>query len=285
MAEPAIAEMATDRVIRIANPISKDMGALRTSLVPGMVAIVRNNVSHGNKDLRLFEFGTSYLIAGNGEKGKYLEGYIEREELILVFSGAASPHAWDQKTRQVDLFDVKGELETLFAKIFLDKINFIPYSNGNTLTQPGLTIDIQGESAGSLGAVRKEIRQRFDLDSELLVAVLDLEVLRTHMAAQRRYVPLPRYPSVHRDVAFVVDKSVPVGKIESCIRESVAGVSLKVELFDVYVGNQIPDAKKSCAFSLEFLSRDHTLGQAEIDKVMEAVIGNVSKMFQASIRA
>jgi phenylalanyl-tRNA synthetase beta chain len=285
MAEPGIAQLATDRVVRIANPISKEMGAMRSSLIPGMVGIVRNNIAHGNKDLRFFEFGSSYLLAGDGESGKYLERYIEREELILAFSGSAHPHAWDQKTRPVDLFDVKGELETLFSKIFLDKINFIPYSNGNTLTQAGLAIDMQGESAGSLGAVRKEIREKFDLDTDLLVAVLDLEVLRKHMAAERRYVPLPRYPSVHRDVAFVVDQSVPVGKIEECIRTSVSGLSLSVELFDVYVGNQVPESKKSCAFSLEFLSRDHTLGQAEIDKVMEAVIGNVSKTFQATIRA
>jgi len=117
------------------------------------------------------------------------------------------------------------------------------------------------------------------------VAVLNMEVLRKHMPANRRYVPLPRYPSVHRDIAFVVDQSVPVGKIQECIRQSVTGVSLQVELFDVYVGDQIPAEKKSCAFSLDFLSREHTLSQTEIDTVMQAVIQNVSNTFHASIRA
>jgi phenylalanyl-tRNA synthetase beta chain len=105
------------------------------------------------------------------------------------------------------------------------------------------------------------------------------------MPTERRYVPLPRYPSVHRDVAFVVDQGVPVGKIEECIRQSVSGVSLRVELFDVYVGDQIPADKKSCAFSLDFLSREHTLSQTEIDHVMQSVIRNVSETFHASIRA
>jgi phenylalanyl-tRNA synthetase beta chain len=250
-----------------------------------MLAIVRNNVAHGNRNLRLYEIGKSYLLADERTRGEYLERFIEKEQLLLAFSGAALPHAWDVKGRPIDIFDVRGELETLFQKIFLDKINFIPYSNGNTLTQTGLTIEISGETAGSLGAVRKEIRERFDVDGELHVAVLDLDVVRKHMATERRYVPLPRYPAVHRDVAFVVDQSVPVGSIESCIRESVRGLSLQVDLFDVYVGNQIPAEKKSCAFALEFLSRDHTLTQAEIDQVIQAVIANVSKSFQASIRA
>jgi phenylalanyl-tRNA synthetase beta chain len=285
MAEPSVARLASGRVVEIANPISKEMGALRTSLVPGMLGIMRNNIAHGNKDLRLYEFGTSYLTADGSERGKYLERYVEKEQLLLAYAGTALPHAWDVKTRPVDLFDVRGELETLFQKIFLDKINFIPYSNGNTLTRTGLAVEIQGESAGSLGAVRKEIREKFDLDSEIFVAVLDLDVVRRHMPLDRRYVPLPRYPSVHRDVAFVVDKDVPIGSLEACIRESVAGLALRVELFDVYVGNQIPSEKKSCAFSLEFLSRDHTLTQVEIDQVMQSVIGNVSKSFHASIRA
>lgn len=285
MTDLGTAQLSSEKPVEIANPISKEMGALRTSLIPGILGIIGNNIAHGNRNLRLFEMGKSYYLSGAGRKGEYLPNYMENDELLLAYSGAAHPHAWDVKERAVDLFDVKGELETLFAKIFLDKIKFIPYPKGNTLTQAGLAIDIQGETAGVLGAVRQEIRKKFDVDSEVLVSVLNLDVICRHLQAERKYVSLPRYPSVLRDVAFVVDRHVPVGDIAECIRGSVKNLSLNVELFDVYVGNQIPDQKKSCAFSLEFLSRDHTLTQTEIDQVMQAVIGNVSKSFEASIRS
>jgi phenylalanyl-tRNA synthetase beta chain len=253
-------------------------------MIPGTLEIVRSNISHGNKNIHLFEFGKSYFLRDHGNLANILENYVENDQLLLTFSGMILPHAWDIKPHVVDIYDVKGELETLFQKIFLDKIKFIPYSTDNALTQAGLSIEIHGEKLGLLGVVRKEILKRYDIEETVIVAELDLKTIKKHIPRERRYVASPKFPAVLRDIALVVDNAIPMGDLETCIRESVDDLISKVELFDIYVGNQIPDHKKGCAFAIEFISRDHTLTQSEIDQAMQSIMNNVSKTFHATIR-
>lgn len=280
-----MASLASNKAVEVANPISKDMGFLRTSLIPSALAVVRNNVSQGAKNLRLFELGRVYFRdQGTGKPG-WIAGFEEFPKLILVFYGDARPQDWDIQSKFTDIFDVKGELDALFGKIFLDNYKFIPYPTTKALTEDGLLIEINGEEAGLLGKVRKTVLQRFDIESEVFVAELDAGILGRVMNERRAYRAPSRYPLVARDLAIVVDEGLPVEELFSEIRRASGPLLTSVELFDIYRGNQIAAGKKSCAFSLEYRSEDHTLTQDEIEVIVRNVIGHLSSKFNASLRA
>jgi phenylalanyl-tRNA synthetase beta chain len=276
MQERSVALIASDTPVEILNPISKEMAALRTSLIPGLLMIVRNNIFRGNKDLRLFEFGKQYSSSGNG--------YREQERLLLLATGFASPLHWDEKRRLVDIFDIEGEVGHLLAKIFLDKINFIPYSTTNALTESDLRVENQGESIGFVGAVREELRRRFEIDQEVVVAELDLPKIARGVGTHRKFHELPRYPAVMRDIAVIIDEEIPVGSVRRVIEESGTLLLRSLELFDIFSGDQVGPGKKSCAFALEFMSLEHTLSQEEVEQLMRNIIAHLSEQLNASIR-
>jgi phenylalanyl-tRNA synthetase beta chain len=126
--------------------------------------------------------------------------------------------------------------------------------------------------------------QKHDIEQDVFCAELDLELLTKVATREKKYSSLPKYPSVTRDVAFVVSKSVQAGDLETVIKRSGGVLLSRVDLFDIYEGNQISSDKKSVAFALEFLSLEHTLTQTEIDNVMQSIINTVSNKFDATIR-
>jgi phenylalanyl-tRNA synthetase beta chain len=280
-----MASLASNKAVEVANPISKDMGFLRTSLIPSALSVVRNNVFQGAKNLRLFEIGRVYFRDRRPGKPGWIAGFEEFPKLILVFYGNARPQDWDIKSRFIDIFDVKGELEALFEKIFLDNYKFIPYPTTKALTEDGLLVEINGEEAGFLGNVRKTVLQRFDIESDVYVAELEAGILSRVMHERRAYRAPSRYPLVARDLAIVVDEGLPVEDLVSEIRRASGPLLTSVELFDIYRGNQIGAGKKSCAFSMEYRSEDHTLTQEEIEVIVRNVIGHLSSKFNASLRA
>jgi phenylalanyl-tRNA synthetase beta chain len=284
MQEESVASLGSQHIVQIANPISKDMAALRTSLVPGILSIIRENIFHGIKDLRLFEIGKVYWHLPD-EAPNLLSAYHEEYRIILAFVGSASPMNWDQPSRMVDIFDVKGEVSTLFSKIFLDKFKFIPYPTTNALTQSGIRIEIHEKDAGYIATIRKDILQQYEIEQDVLVLEMSVQVLQENIRSQHRYSPLSRYPYVTRDIALIVDERVPVELLEKEIVETGSSLLKKLELFDIYKGNQITQGKKSCAFALQFLSEDHTLTQEEVDRLMQKILDKVSVKYNATLRS
>ncbi len=284
MQERDVALLASENIVGIANPISREMAALRTSLIPGMLQVVRTNIFHGSSDLWLFEFGKKYFHEPAGGAHP-VDRFVEQGWLMMAYTGRVKPASWDRKSELIDLFDVKGELTTMFKKIFLDKYKFIPYSTTNALTETGLRIEINGETVGYLGLISKPLLRQYEIEQEVYVAELHLDVLKHHLGTARKFQRLPRFPSILRDVALVVDENVPVGTIEQGILEAGRPMLARAELFDIYRGEQIGPGKKSTAYALEFVSEEHTLTQEEIDRVMKSIISRVQSTLKAELRA
>jgi phenylalanyl-tRNA synthetase beta chain len=268
--------------VPILNPQNQDMAVLRTSLVPGLLETAARNHNAGNFDLRLFEVGHVFRV-DDGPAEKLVENFLEQERLCLVLTGGSGPVHWSGPRREVDLFDMKGDIEFLLAKFALDKSRFISYSTSNGLTDNTLAIEIQGSYAGYLGKVTKEVLGEFSLEGVLFVAEIDLERLKRDDRSV--YAPLPRYPKVRRDVAFTVDAGIPAGQIEETIRDSATELLQSVVLFDVYEGEQLPGGKKSLAFTLEFMSLEKTLTDAEIEAAVGRVVAGVGKAHGAALRS
>jgi len=267
--------------VRILNPQNAEMAFLRTSLLPGLLEALRKNLSHDISTLRFFEIGHVFSLAA-GEKGSFVENFNELERVCILMAGLSEPPHWERQRRSVDIFDMKGEVAGFLKKIGLDKWRLISYSTSDGLTDNSLAVEIEGSTAGYLGRVGDRTRDLFDLKEDVFVAEFDLALLERH--ATRRYVPLPRYPKVKRDVAFVVDRDLSAGDLEHVIREACGELLYSVELFDVYEGDAVGERKKSIAYSLEFLSRERTLTDQAIEAAMQETVRTVRERLGGELR-
>ena len=270
-------------VVKMLNPVSVEMSTLRTSLVPGALQVVRHNRNHGNKYLRLFELGKVYSL-GTPTGSESLEGFREEDRLLVVMTGKPVTAGIGVQPRDTDLLDLKGEVEAFLSKVCLDKYRFIYYDTRSALTDSTISIEINGVGAGFLGRIKGELTRKFDIDDQVYVCELALEVLSAGMTFERKYEPLPRFPSVTRDLAFVVEGSVTQQSLEKAMHESGKPLLVSLVLFDEYRDEKIGAGKKSLAYALEFQSQDHTLNDRETDQVVSRIVETVRKECGAVLR-
>jgi phenylalanyl-tRNA synthetase beta chain len=236
--------------LKLQNPLSADQRALRSSLVPGLLANLRTNVSRHQFDVKLFEVGQ--VFAGDGR---------ESLRLALAVTGRREPHAWETGARdaKLDYYDVKGGLEAL----------------GETL-------------GGLVNAEIKQISpaqaRKLDLRDAVYVAEVELEPLLTRGTREKTFHELPKFPAVVRDVALVVDEGVTHGEIVAAIEKNRNKVLEQVELFDIYRGSSIPTGKKSMAYSLTFRAADRTLTDAEVNGAHEQLKRSLVQTLQCEVR-
>ncbi len=267
--------------VRILNPQNLDMSMLRTSLVPGLLDATARNQNHGNPDMRLFEIGHVFTV-DRSEKPKLVNGFLEEGRFCLLLAGGVGARQWGLPMRSVDFFDIKGEVEDLLSKIVLDKKRLIPYPTSNGLTKHTLAIEIHGTYAGYLGQVREEVLAKAGVEGDVFIAECDLAPLAE--VSRRKYSALPRFPKVQRDVAFVLDRGVSAESVEQAIRTAGGELLQAVKLFDVYEGEGLPAGKRSLAFSLELMSHQKTLTDAEIETAVGQIVRTVERMFGAMLR-
>jgi phenylalanyl-tRNA synthetase beta chain len=268
--------------VSILNPLNQEMAYLRTSLVPGMLEAVAHNISRGSEDLRLFEIG--HVFARQGLPGTPLvEGYQEDERVAFLVTGLAVPRQWGAPVRAADLFDLKGEIEGLIRGRSLDKWRFVSYSTSDGLTEATLAVEIQEANAGYLGRVKDEVLQLFGLQRDVFVAEFSLGAL--DRAGKLVHRELPRFPKVRRDVAFLVDRDIRAGDVMGTIRESAGELLSTIEMFDVFEGGALGEGKKSLGFSIELMSRDRTLTDAEIDETVRRTVSEVERRHNAVLRS
>jgi phenylalanyl-tRNA synthetase beta chain len=277
------ASLASEHPVKISNPISRDMEALRTSLIPNMLEVIRENIFRGTTSLRLFEFGNTYFN-DPALTGKYIMQYQEIDKLTITLTGSVNRLSWGEKVRYSDIFDIKGEIESFFEKIFLDNIKFIPYPTTNALSESGLRIEINGEYTGTIGLIRKDILKRYEIEQDVVFADIEIDPLVRLIQNKRVFSPLPKFPSIVRDIALIVDRTIEMTAIEAIIKKSGSSLLQRVELFDRYIGEQIDESKISYAFTLEFFSEDHTLTLIEVDKVIDNITTQLEKQLKAAIR-
>ncbi len=274
--DKSTALMAEEPIVEVINPVSVDMAVLRPSMIPGTLHIVRNNQFKGTSDLRLFEIGRTYTLKKGGSTEQWGD-FVEEERFLVVISGRVGPSLFGADSREADLFDLKGEIDSLFAKFHLDKYRLISYDSDRALTVNSIVIEIEGTYAGFLGKVKREILQRFEIEGEVFVGEVSVEVLDRFRSSSVSYKSLPKYPTVSRDVAFVVDRAVRHQDVEQAIREGAGSLLREVSLFDVYEGQQVASERKSLAYALKFQAADRTLTDDEIKDSMRGIIESVRR--------
>lgn len=282
--DEATMSLAGKPLVKAINPVSAEMAALRTSLVPSALRIVKHNQNHGVKDLRLFEIGNIYLL--NTDKApNTLDAYYEEERLLLVLSGYMTPVSYGSSARNVDLLDLKGEVAALLTKFCLDNHRFIYYDYQESLSEPCIGIEINGAYAGFFGRVRKQIADKLGIDEAVFVCEMKSRAIYDGWARDRKFSSLPKFPGVMRDLAFTVDAALPQKTVEDVIKKVGQPLCTNVVLFDIYSGQQTGSENKSLAYALEFQASDHTLTDTEIDNALKKIIEAVQRLCNGVLRS
>ena len=254
--------------LKIQNPLGEDTSVMRTIALPSMLDILSRNSAYQNKSAKLYELAKIYLPT---------EGQVLPEEpkmLVLGTYGAGET-----------FFTLKGELEAIFAGLRLKKASYTAVKD-NPSYHPGrcALVTIDGIDVGYLGQVHPLVAQNYGIDTEVYCAEISLTKLFDMQLPEATYVPLPKYPTVTRDLALVCSEEITVAQAESVIEASAGKLLRSVRLFDIYRGTGVPEGKKSMAFSLELRADDRTLTDADSEAVMSKVLAAAQEQLGAVLR-
>jgi phenylalanyl-tRNA synthetase beta chain len=258
----------------LANPIASDMSAMRPSLVPGLLAAVRFNRNRQQHDVRLFEYGMTFIRQGNE--------LIQRYCLAGVVSGRVQPAQWAAASHDVDYFDLKQDLETLLSALGFGALRHEAATHPAYHPRQYAHVMHDGRCVATIGALHPKALRVMDLAASTLAFEIQWETLGA--AAAPAFQPLSRFPSVRRDLALVVAETVAADAVLACVRSS-CGVALRdLQLFDVYRGQGIDSGKKSLALGLIFQSASSTLTDTEIDEMVAGVVVAVGRDLDGVLR-
>jgi phenylalanyl-tRNA synthetase beta chain len=261
--------------MKVANPMSKEQEYLRTTLRAGVLSILARNERYLEDSISLFEIGKVFL-----PRERNLPQ--EREMLCAVLSGAQRRLSWRSEDEPVDFFVAKGVLETVLSRLGL--VASFETGEDESLC-PGriANVVIGNEKLGVVGELHPKVSEVFEFSDTVYLIEVDLGKLSSFATALKTYQPIPRYPSTSRDIALLVDEQITYQQICDVIQKF--SLVSSVALFDLYVGEQVPEGKKSLAFRIIYQSSTRTLTDNEVDKMQQQILDNLQRDLKVSLRS
>ena len=262
--------------VALQNPISADLAVMRTSLLPGLMQALLHNVHRQQQRVRLFETGLRFLPTAKGLR--------QQPTLAGVMTGRRSRENWNDSGDMADFYDVKGDLEAVFA-LTGNRDAFRFEAGEREGLHPGQTALVyRGEALlGYIGTLHPGLQKSYDVAAAVYLFEVDLEAVQ--QARLPGFTAVSKYPEQRRDIAVIVDKSVPAGELLENVR-AVAGTYLTdLRLFDVYEGKGIDPKRKSLALGLTFQDSSRTLSDDDVNKSKDQVIDLLIKTYNAELRS
>lgn len=250
------------QAIVISNPLGEDFSIMRTTSLNGMLSSLATNYNHRNKNARLYEFGNVYIPHAL----PLAELPDENMELTLGFYGDG------------DFFDMKGVLEDMWSHLNIKDVEY--QVSDKSFLHPGRQAAVlkDGTEIAFLGQVHPEASENYGIKGEVYIAVIHINLVTDLADFDYIYQPVAKFPAMTRDLSMVMDKDIPVGKLEHIFRRRGGDILEKAELFDVYEGDQIDAGKKSVAYSLRFRRKDRTLEESEVSEVINKILKDLKDM-------
>ena len=253
--------------IRILNPLGEDTSCMRTTTLPSMLEVLARNWNYRNKSVKLYEFAKVYRKRADG---------LADEPKVLTLGAYGE---------DMDFYALKGAVEELCDALLIQNVEYRPVKDDPSY-HPGrcAALYADGKCLGKFGQVHPLVAKNYGVSAELYAAELNFQAMFDHRTTEVYYTPLPRFPSVNRDIAIVCDNALTAGELMACIREAGGEYLKSCEVFDVYKGANIPEGKKSVAFSLILRADDQTLTDAHADEAVQAILAALHEKYGAVIR-
>ncbi|MGC8743596.1 MAG: phenylalanine--tRNA ligase subunit beta [Verrucomicrobiia bacterium] len=265
--------------VLLANPLSSDMNALRSSLLPCLLDSLRHNISHKNYDVALFEIGKVFKRENNVIK--------EYRKVAIALTGRREELFWQGAHREekYDIFDLKGIIEEFLDNYGIRGVVYNKESAQDALFLEYASINLGGKiQLGRFGQVHPKLARTYDLRDPVYMAEIDLDLLISKRNIARIYKQLPQFPGIRRDVAMIVPETVTHDAILQIIKKAKPQYLEDVQLFDVFRGKNIPEGQKSVAYAFTYRSNEKTLTDAEVNKIHDALVAELKAKIPATIR-
>ncbi len=264
--------------VKVKNPLSLDMAFLRTSLIPGLVQTCQKNIRVQNHDIKIFEMGNVQSV-----DKKSITGAEEKLKFGVLLTGNIEEKLWKYTTRAANIYSLKGILEELGERFGITSFS---YTQDNIKPFKNLiTVKCGNDDLGFFGELSAEyLKNEWNIENSVFVLESDISVFLKHSRFVQKYQPLPKYPSIQRDISIVISKDITMEQAEKIIRRKGTKLLTNVKFYDLYHGKSIESNKKSFTFNLVFQNRERTLKDKEVDKIMAIIIKTLEKEIQAELR-
>ncbi|MCO9049272.1 phenylalanine--tRNA ligase subunit beta [Acinetobacter sp. UC24323] len=263
--------------LMLANPISSDLAAMRSTLLSSLIPCVQYNLNRQQSRVRFFELGLRF----DYQNANSIQDLKQIPTLALVAVGSREPESWHAKPQPMDFFDFKGEVEEILAAGRV-KVEYV--RSERSWLHPGQSAEIlvDGQSIGYLGRLHPSLENELDLSTTWVAELDQAAVLQSYVS---NFTELSRFPSVRRDIALLISDNINVRDIQQLIEKTGGELLDSTWLFDVYTGQGVEEGKRSLAFALLWQHPSRTLEDAEIKSGMDNIIQVLENTYQATLRA
>ncbi|CAN1484309.1 PheT Phenylalanyl-tRNA synthetase beta subunit [Flavobacteriaceae bacterium] len=260
--------------VLILNPLSNDLSAMRQSLLFSGLEAVSFNINRRNSDLKLFEFGKTYH--------KLPSGFDEPKHLTLFTTGNRLGESWTNAQKPSDFFLFKGYVNTILSRLGINKIQYKPVTSD--VFAEGIAIGAGTDILVEFGTVKKSILKHFDIKQEVFYADFNWNAILKSLSNKIKFTEIPKYPEVRRDLALLVDEKATFEEVYNIARQTEKSLLKDITLFDVYIGTNLPEGKKSYAVSFTIQDDSKTLTDTQIEKIMSKLQSNFETQLGAQLR-
>ena len=261
--------------VEMLNPLSNDLKVMRQSLLFSGLESVSYNINRKNNSLKFYEFGKTYH--------KYDTKYQEDKHLTLFVTGNRTKENWKETNKTSDFFYIKGVVRTLLSRLGIDNLRTTPIKTD--MFSEGVTLSLGKTKLVELGVVKRTVLKEFGIKQEVLFADFNWDnLIRLIGNKQLKVTALPKFPSVKRDLALLLDDAITFKEVYNLSFQSEKNLLKEVDLFDVYEGDKLPDGKKSYAVSFVLQDENKTLADKQIDKIMQKLQLTFQKNLEAVLR-
>ncbi len=260
------------QTVKIKNPLSEDYTIMKTTPIPTLLQVLQSNNNYKNKNVKVFELAKTYKNVSE----KIEKGELPEENTVLTIG------MYGEKE---DFYTLKGVVENVLEVAGVKKYDLFK-DEENKLYHPGrcASLKVGNDIFASLGELHPLVAENYNLNDRVLIAEINIDKIVKYARFNKKYVEIPKYPAVERDIAMVVDEAVEVGQIERIITKKAKKMLEEINLFDVYRNEKLGENKKSVAYSLKFRLSDRTLTDEEVNTTMQEIIAALEKELNAELR-
>ena len=276
-----------ENCVKIMNPLSSDLNVMRQTLLFGGLESIQHNVNRKRQNLRFFEFGNVYTfdpLKQNDDDP--MQAYKEQYHCGLWVTGRRVEGSWAHANEDSTFYELSAYVENILRRIGMKPGMIVRKNSENAIFSAGLTIENRGgKKLIEMGIISKKLQKQFGLDNPVYYAELNWTALMKVIKKNEvLYTEISKFPAVSRDLALLVDNTVEFAQIEQIARQTEKKLLKKVELFDVYEGDKLPAGKKSYAVNFILQDEEKTMGDKQIDAIMQKLIANLKKQLNAELR-
>jgi len=274
-----------DQLVLLANPLSSDLNAMRQSLLFGGLSSVIWNLNRQHLDLKFYEFGHCYFYKKSDNKYPAADDYTEKESLDVFITGNNSSQSWNCKTNPTDFFNIKSVVEMVLSRLGINTGDLANREGEKKYFAESLTYLFKNEIVAETGRISKKYLSQFDINQDVYYGHIEwdlvLKMIKNNAISFRE---LPKYPSVRRDLALLLDRGIKFSQIRDIALRTERNILRDINLFDVYESDSLGNNKKSYAVSFILRDETKTLTDKNIDKVINNLIRAFEKDLNAQIR-